>query len=1606
MKRCRQILAMAVVVCMMFLTACSPILKSFDPNNVQLSYRVPEKREQEIPKMEIETQALQIIAQTDRDKYDAVDGTDAYYLLPTGTPLPTGLVDFQSLGFLDDKTTCYAYQALYDLKDESGLGGMPEQGLAGPVENVDRSENAVHQMVTILMKYNTETKKYKVLYHKIEEVVVSYVEVEDEKGTTGDTEAAGTVGTTDAASSEEARSRAKTKRLRVSKASELPTGKKATDALTSKEIEALPVCEKIYTQILRNGVFLFYHDGYGHTFSNKGEEDTVHCLRNYLERITYLYGPNGYYSKYADQDLKGSNRPWERSGDVYTISDITVDENGYFYIRLCMTKKEINIRGGIDISQMPDPEKDMTQIYCRVFCVDVGQNSASGDKKNSDQTDNYFVSENQNYQNTVEKWMSVNNKVIPFGEGKPSEEQIAEEVKTADALKKEFPDTFGVFTFNKTSLDVNLYFGKMEKEEGGTKATGIPMDPERLRMYLHILDKNKISAKNAMNNTFFLGAPSEEKQDGKKSGTIGSVGINAFAFETNVWPTMPTAVQDKLERTFTIEYTETETDSEGNEKHVTRTEERKETAFFVKEMRTSFPKGTNVLFSKETEDDCSIAPSSRNGVIGYKQKQYEVKDGKLNVTETDINWTENTGEFNWLENVPEELRKMIVVTVPDRAKKILMLEPSSTGTESSSPLLFMTGENGIYYGNLNKKTPKGTVMMEAILGIPYEEMVESTESLGSDVYYDPVRAEYLVKDQKNWLYLASPTEGILKINLALGDSKNSLSTTAKKAGRVSRIYPYPCFGIHMDESGDAFRVIAFQNDQYSYEDIDQFRAKVYRVPLDDAQAQLNQMSFVFDLNDDLKKQMINEMLGETDQSAQSDGFTHTLENMGIQNQSADHVKSYRSYLRNIVNRKIEARRQIGRISGVMNENTENTFPRYAFEQYSTILKELKTNQDVEKFLLLMKIAKNTFEGVSQNKQELVNGLKNEIAGTTLADQSAESVAAQISKFIWPDFTNKNFEESDDKIKNLQNSSMNLKDINFAGMNCTEEQQQKIRKSKETASYLWIYRNLSKNREEVEKIAAYISADQAIQERILNGDKEVWNEVYMDCGISRTEIEERGKTENPKLVSAIDYEEFIKERAGEWRSGREFLLTLQDMGDQATEKSAFFSRLLNKDLAMQEKECRTGTAVESLILSLCRAWSENEEVSKKSDYDLIKFLQEKNGYSQRIWKREMEEIADDLNMDCSITGYSNRGNYLVRKMADRMEDDNYEAQENRSVIKNPGQLVLESMKDAENQSPWTSDAWKIQLVNAGIEADSTDSRLKSYSLYLKKEVQDREKVKTELETLSGVKVTEDKNLEEQYDSCKTVDDIEVLLAGLYVERPEIKQYYTGEQESQAESQPQETKTSMTIDEMVERMRTQSGLTRDQWTKKMETLLDQMEVKLGASDFLEYEEKLKEKKNQEFIVEMRQKRVREKAYQFAKNLAGRDLSFQAFRKTLDEDPRRSIYPNLEQEINRLGEIIQRDEGNWENLTGSDFIKNQIWIHYYIMVEDKGNSTYLKAGLSPYPKALGEYQKFCEQQVSEWLREKKQLFEIMGVSEADIKDKDAFYNQIIEKVEGRKN
>ncbi|WP_432628116.1 hypothetical protein [Brotaphodocola sp.] len=1373
-----------------------------------------------------------------------------------------------------------------------------------------------------------------------------------------------------------------------------------TDKLTSEEIEALPLCEKIYTQILGNGSFLFYHDGYGYTFANKGEEATSHCLRNYLERITYLYGPSGYYNKYANENLNGSDRPWERSGDVYTISDITVDENGYFYIRLCITKKEVNIRGGIDLSKMPDPENDMTQIYCRVFSIDVGEDFAVENSQVSDETANYFVSENQNYQNAVNEWMSVDGQVISFGEGKPSEKQIAERVGTAEALKNKYKDTFGVFVFNKSSFPVHLYVGRTKTEKNEVKAYGIPLDPELLRLYIQQGDKHTGALKSL--NTFFVGFYSGQQESTGKANTIGQMGTNAFAFENNVMPAMPTVVQDEVERTFTVEYTETETDDEGNEVSRTRTEERTETAFFVKEVRTSFPKATNVLFSKETVNDCSLAPSSREGVVEYTQNQYDIRNGKLNVTETEILWKAKASQFSWSDDLIKILRNLVATVIPDRAKKILMLESDTQKT--SSPLLLMTGENGIYYGN--PSAMMGSVTMR---GIPYEEMTTSTESLGSDFYYDPVRAAYMIKNQKEWLYLASPAEGILKINLGLGDAKNSLSTTAEKAGRVSKIYPYPCFGIHTDESGNAFRVIAFQTDEYSYDDIDQFRAKVYQVPLDDAQAQLNQMSFVFDLNDRLQRQFMNEVFDNKDLSAAGSVFSRTLRNMGIQDVSADHVKSYLAYLRDIVNRKIEARRQIGTITGIMNLETENAFPRYAFEQYNTILKELKTDQDVEKFFLLIGVAKNTFEGVAKNQQELVQDLKAQVARSA-SSQSGGSAVSQISKIIWPDFTNKNFEETYSRFKTLQNSSMRLRDIDFSGMNCTDEQEQNMKKGKETQTYYWIYLNLSKNREEVEKIAAYISADQDIQKRILEDDQKVWDEIYTDCGLSRDEIENRVKTENPKLVSVIDYEAAIRERAKEWRSARALLLTLQGMNDGEAEKRTFFSRLLSKDLAMQEKECKSGTMVESLILSLCRDWPSSDEISGKSDYDLVKFLQERNGYTERTWKREMDELAEDLSLDCSLTGYSNRGNYAVRKMADQMEDNVYDAKEHPSAIKNPGQLILESMKESGDQTPWTSKEWQFQLVNAGIPANSTEPRLSEYSLYLKKEVQDRENVKTELETLAGVKVPENRNIEEQYDSCNTVDDIETLLAGLYVERPEMKQYYTGGKESQGEPQAQksqETKTALTIDDMVKKMRTQSGLTEDQWTKKMETLLAQMEIKVSASDFFEYEENLNEKKNLQLMLERRQKRAQAikdynlitKAYPLAYSLYNRDLSYQAFEKEVEIDETSKML-RIEPEIDALGKLVLENEYIWDYLLMNGPMAQDFWKSSYREVGDQRNADYIRIGMSVFPPALKDYQTFCARKVAEWSKEKKKLFEILEVSEADIKDKDAFYEQVMKK------
>lgn len=1380
MKRYRMITAAILVCCILMTTACSPILDHLNPFDVELDYEQPKKREQKTPEMEIDKQVQQIIEQEERDKYDKVDGTDAYYLLPTGTALPSGLVDFQSFGFLDDKTTCYAYQALYALPDETGFGGMPMQGQADAAKSAEVSEQSAHQMVTMLLLYQVETKRYQVLYHNLEEVVVSYVETLDD-------------------------AQNGTRHLRVSKASALPAGKKATDKLSEQEVADLPLCEKIYTQILGDGSFLFYYDGCGYMFDQNGNLKIRYNLRNYLQNITYAYGPSGYmYGKYGDDELE--SRPWEKAGDIYTISDMVVDEHGYFYIRLCMSKKEIH---SDDVENMTDPDKDMTQLYCRVFSVDVGSS-----QEQDAQLENAFYSQNLNYQSEVDAWMRVDGQVLSFDE-EPTEEMIEEAAGTQESIMQEYPAQFDEFTFCRNNFPVRLELEKIQNDGGEIAPVGIGMTPQLLSWYLQevhkaVSERGETYAREHYGRNFFVSLPksSSEREERER-----------FALENPAIPDRPDPRMQEQVRTFTIEYPVTETDEEGNEQETTVQEERTEKASFIERMETRFPEGTNVLYSRETVRDCSLAATAGNGVLEYTQSYFDIKNDKQNGYETEIQWKMGSTEPRSERDEIGISSKMKTAVIPDLAKRLLLL--NAQNQEDAPPLLFMSGEHGIYFSD----TTAGSSLQEdwVIKGIPYEEMTKQTQSLGSDFYYDASRAVRVKRKNRDWIYLASPTDGILKINTTLGDQPDELRMSAEKAGRVSQISSYPCFGIRIDENGTMCQAIGFPTNDYIYNENDQFRAKVYTVSLEDADAQLNQLSFVFDQNDLLKRTFLNEALERESSASTLPAFRQVLQNLAFEETEASHIKSYQEYLTREVDKKMEARREIGRLSGILNESNRDTFPRYVFEAYHTMLRELKSPEDVEELFISLRMAKDALEGkASGDRQTVLQNVKKEVGGN-LSFAVWPQILDAMKALYWPDGSYQAFEEAyfkQIKNKKIPKNEIRLSDgTSIAGA------------GNESVSYAWVYRNYSKNCSENEMVAAYVSSDETIQQRIVNGDITVWKEIYEVCGIDKEVIEERNKKENPQFWSVQEYETYMKGKALKWRAARQRLLGYLGLS-QLPEKQTFFSNLLEEDFSMKEKNCGTAAAVEAWILSLCRQWSQNTEIQGKSDYDLIKFLRENQGYSRDDWDRKMEELARNLQWNCTRSGYDQRETYEVRKAADQMEIDWNEAQTEKKNVISAGQRLLESFRNSASQEE-SQKAWKLFLLSVGLEADSKGGLLEAYQDYLKKEVSDREQVKNRLVELVGGKVAQNTDLEQRYDSCQTVSDVEALLAKLYTERQEMQGNFAGNR-----------KETLTVEEMVERMQQENHLTKAQWQTKMEQILEQIHIEVSYAAFIAYQQKQNE------------------------------------------------------------------------------------------------------------------------------------------------------------------
>ncbi len=116
------------------------------------------------------------------EKYQ-IDGTDAFYILPTGSDLSQGMLNFRLLDLIDGKITIYVYQCLYGLTDISGRGGMPESGKAVRSSTSKINSKALTgntDLATVIMMYNTETQAYQVIHSWTDEVTVT--DTQDENG--------------------------------------------------------------------------------------------------------------------------------------------------------------------------------------------------------------------------------------------------------------------------------------------------------------------------------------------------------------------------------------------------------------------------------------------------------------------------------------------------------------------------------------------------------------------------------------------------------------------------------------------------------------------------------------------------------------------------------------------------------------------------------------------------------------------------------------------------------------------------------------------------------------------------------------------------------------------------------------------------------------------------------------------------------------------------------------------------------------------------------------------------------------------------------------------------------------------------------------------------------------------------------------------------------------------------------------------------------------------------------------------------------------------------------------------------------------------------------
>jgi hypothetical protein len=770
------------------------------------------KKNAEQGQSDLETAVNVQKSEDDYKKYE-IGGTEAFYLLPTGTPLPDMLLDFKVLDLIDGRTTIYAYQALYNKSDTSGLGG---KGLTGKRESYeDVAEVAIKDiknLVTVLMSYDTKNQTYKVFYHSITPCTAEYL-----SGGTDQDKSKTTLSVKPAVSSD------------------------------SNIFASSNDFYNIFTQKVNDNCYMIFENCVGRFYNRNGSLVATYDLNANLDEISTIGSGKAKYN--------------------YNISKVVCDKNRYMYTLINAEKEGITLDDTVkeeDLEKTTDDnDKDVYQLLLCNFNLNLGLHEAketAEDGTVSTVTKGYFVSKNLSFQNQVDAWMKDNHEIYDLGVDNGLDTNRDSEVTAKakelaisyqSATAGDNANSFAPYQYDEESLDAYLY---TRKAGSGYR---IALDPGQLNQEL-------LNLQNKGSVIYYAYFPSDAIKDSGSSNGLAHSFVQRLGrsslYQYFLIPNGRLAEQELVKVTMTKVVTltwkheEVVTGEDGEEE--TSEEEYSFdvpiTQDFDQYFRTYFKenKEAQLINWRYTSND--IAASSGNGLIRYGTTGLEDQETSF------MRWETTGGNLisGFYYTTKGRARNLYMhQTAKDHAmvmtgdKNLLIVRGSDSGWSASEiknrylSFGFDVDSSGMEVLNQMKLSELGAensgTAADTVLTVADDDAVDNYLDVGI----------CFGKANPDDLYLAGPTSGIVcyrmaKNNVIGKDADNNDIHTA------SQISSYPYYGIWIDNPSDgtdrSCKAIGYQTDLYAYDMSDLFRAKLYTVGLTDDAANTNRLLSVLE----------------------------------------------------------------------------------------------------------------------------------------------------------------------------------------------------------------------------------------------------------------------------------------------------------------------------------------------------------------------------------------------------------------------------------------------------------------------------------------------------------------------------------------------------------------------------------------------------------------------------------------------------------------------------------------------------------------------------------------------------------------------------------------